>query len=281
MSRDAPSWLGELQARFGAVIRTPLDRGSGTLTAVPSSYDARLVDDATQAERLAVYNRQYWFRLFEVLQTAFPLTTRLVGHWSFNEHAARFLLEHPPRGWDVDHVPDGFEAFFCAAVEEGARVEAVRIDGAWRTVFRAPPVAPYRPSAADAARLLDARLMPSPAVAIVEEHWPLLELRKKLRDDPSEKPAVVPPPLDRSRFWALVRREEGIGQLPIEAREAQLFALLRTHTVRDALTKLEEECSEAERTELPAKARAWLGRSVELDFWVGIARDLQSQMTQL
>jgi hypothetical protein len=276
--RSAPAWLEELQTRFSAVIRTPLDRTSGTLTATPSAYDANVLGETLDgprtsgAERLAVYNRQYWFRLFDVMQTAFPLTTRLSGHWTFNDYAARFLLAHPPRGWDLDRAPDGFEVFMSETLEEGrlAVMEAARIDAAWRSVFGAPQVARYRPSPADAARLLDSHLTPSPAVALVEEHWPLLELRKSLRDDRGEAPVALPTRLPTSRWWALVRRDEGIGQLPLEAREAELFTLLRSHTVSDALGRLEAACAEQERAALPTKAQGWLARSVELDFWTGL-----------
>ncbi len=280
-----PAWLEELQARFGSVIRAPLDRTSGTLTATPTAYDADVLGEALDgprasgANRLAVYNRQYWFRLFDVLQTAFPLTTRLFGHWTFNDYAARFLLANPPRGWDLDRAPDGFDEFLSEAespiltVGHGDRLaflEGARIDAAWRSVFGAPRVSPYRPSASDAARLLEARLIPSPAVALCEEHWPLLELRKSIRDDASEAPIALPTRLPASRWWALVRRDEGIGQLPLEAREAELFTLLRSHTVADALGRLEAACSEKERVTLPTKTQGWLARSVELDFWIGI-----------
>jgi len=282
MTRDPPAWLAELQARFGDVIRTPLDRSSGTLTATPRAYDARVVGDVRDApgvpgaERLAVYNRQYWFRLFEALHGAFPLTARLLGHWSLNDYAARFLLACPPRTWDIDCAADGFEAFFAVALERdgvaerAALTEAARIDAAWRDVFRAPMPPPFRPSAADASNLLDARLTPSPAVAMLEEHYPFLELRKRLLGDPAETRVPLPSPLPSARWWALVRRDEGTLQLPLEEREARLFTLLGAFTVRDALASLERTCSEEERAPLPGKTRAWLARGVELGFWTGI-----------
>lgn len=286
-----PQWLAELQARFGAMLRTPLDRESGTLRATPPEYDPRLLEAAedgpaaSAAERLAVYNRQYWFRLFSVMHTAFPLTTRLVGHWRFNEHAARFLLASPPRTWDLDDVPDGFEVHLEETldgdvdldpgrrVEREALVEAARLDAAWRRVFGAPRVTPYRPSADDATRLVASRLVPSPAVAIVEEHWPLIELRRSIKSDSSEGAVPLPPRLDSAKAWALVRRPEGIGQLPLETREAQLFALLGRYTVQEALARLESACDEEERAALPTRAQHWLARSVELGFWIGMESD--------
>jgi hypothetical protein len=288
---SGPAWLAELQARFGAMIRTPLDRETGTLAATPSEYDARLLEEAldgpaaSAAERLAVYNRQYWFRLFTVMHTAFPLTTRLCGHWHFNDHAAHFLLASPPRSWDLDDVPDGFEVYFEQTldgdleigngrrVEREALVEAARLDAAWRRVFGAPRVAPYHPSAEDAGRLPASRLRPSPAVAVVEEHWPLCELRRRIRSDSGEAAVPLPPRLDTARAWALVRRPEGIGQLALEAREAELFKLLGRYAVQDALARLEAACDEVERATLPAKAQHWLARSVELGFWIGLAEE--------
>lgn len=288
MKRGAPAWLAEFQASFGDVIRTPLDGTSGTLTAHPSAYDSHVLRDAqdasnaTGSERLAVYNRQYWFRLFDVLQNAFPLTSRLTGYWLFNECATRFLLANPPRGWEIDRVPDGFEAFFEAFFEgtlewpdasaRQAWIESARIDAAWRDVFRAPKVPPFRPSQADASRLLESRLTPSPAVRVILERFPLLDLRKKTLGDPSATRVASPPPLAHPRAWALVRNDEGILQISLEPREAELFALLRDFSVRDALARLEHACSADERVLLPAKIRAWLARSLEHEFWIGFER---------
>lgn len=102
MSRDVPEWLAELQARFGSVLRTPLDRSTGTLSATPETYDPILVAQVSDPRGLAIYNRQVWFRLFEVLQSAFPLTARLLGLWQFNFYASRFLEGNPPHTWNID-----------------------------------------------------------------------------------------------------------------------------------------------------------------------------------
>ena len=267
MTREAPAWLADLQARFGDAIRTPLDRATGTLAAATHAYDAEIARE-TRAERLAVYNRQYWFRLFDVMHGAYPLTTRLFGAWAFNEHAARFLIERPPRSWDIDRVPDGFDAFLAATHPAGPHVEAARIDAAYRDVFRAPAVTPFRPTREDAATLLDARLVPSPAVAIVEERSALVELRRAILDRPADARVDAPPSHDRVRSWAIVRGDEATATLPLDAREAELLALLATTTIRDALARLESTCTEDERRELPSRTQAWLARSVQLGFWI-------------
>ncbi len=279
--RAGPAWLAELQARFGAVLRTPLDRGTGTLRARSSEYDTGALDEvldahnATAPERLAVYNRQYWFRLFSVLQTAFPLTVRLLGAWHFNDHAARFLLAHPPHSWDLDRAPDGFEDFLPGSLSEelaerDAWLEAARLDAAWRALFSAPETPPFHPRAEDAARLLDARLVASRSVALFVERWPLIELKRALAGARGEAPVPVPPRLSQPQCWALVRERAGIRQLVLEPREGELFALLRLYTVRDALALLEAGCSPREREGLPAQAQRWLARSVAAGFWSGL-----------
>jgi hypothetical protein len=282
--RPAPPWLEALQQRFSSVIRTPLDRSTLTLRATPDRYDPAAVRDALDgprtpaSERLAVYNRQYWFRLFTVLQTAFPITVRLVGYWRFNELASRFLLARPPTSWDIDRAPDGFERFLEDTLVEGetnvsrdALVDASRVDSAWRGVFRAPEVPPFEPSPAQAARLLDLRLVPSPASAIVFERWPLIALKATLASAHRDGAVALPERLSEPRAWALVREPNGVRQLPLEALEASLFTLLAQHTVRDALALLEQSCADDSRASLPANTQRWLARSVALGLWAGVA----------
>ena len=290
---NVPEWLAGFQAQFAAMLRSPLDRSTGTLRPALSAYDPRACDEAmagrtlTARERLAVYNQQYWFRLFGLMASAFPLCARLVGHWHFNGLSTRFLLAHPPRGWNIDDVPGPFIEFLereieseieremesgrvPAAVPPVALLQGARIDAAWRRVFLAPPGAPYRPSPAEAARLTTMRLRPAEGVAVVEEQWPLLALRRSVMDDRGESAVALPPAHPEPRFSALVRTRSGIGELALEAREAHLFALLREHSLGVALARLEAACPSEEREQLPTRAREWLARSVRLGFWSGV-----------
>jgi hypothetical protein len=285
MSRSAPGWLADFQARFSSMLRTPLDRASGTLTAATAEYDPQLCTEALDgplsgaAERLAVYNRQYWFRLFSVLHAGFPLTARLMGYWDFNAVAANYLLAHPPGGWDIEQIADGFRPFFEDALDESAPdwrlalIESVRIDAAYREVFRAERSPPFRPVASDATDLLTGHLVPLPALRIVEEHRALVALRTALVANPSSATGELPPLLVRPQAWAIVRREAGTARIPIEDREAELLTLLRRHSVGDALGRLESSCPAEERADLPDRVRAWLARSIDLGFWCSLRRD--------
>lgn len=278
--RPAPDWLAAMQARFSAVIRTPLDRTTGTLRAAVEHYpDAALADvrdapNATATERLAVYNRQYWFRLLTVMQTAFPVTTALLGPWRFNAHAAAFLHVHPPRTWDLDRAPDGFERFVATLPADDlpaeALTDAATLDASWRALFRAPAAAPFRPRPEDAARILDARLTPSPGVALYVERWPLVALRRAREGAMPETQSALPPRLATPQGWLLLREPGGVRQLPLEPLETELLSLLRTMTVREALGRLEASCAEAERATLPARTQRWLADGVVRGVWCGM-----------
>lgn len=281
----APPWLEAFQADFGALIRTPLDRATGTLRATPEVYAPSVQAETVGTEGLAVYNRQYWFRLFTAIQTSYPLTTRLLGAWELNGKAMAFLRDHPPTGWDLEAAGQGFDAWLAQALPaeldrpRGAVLEAARVDAAWSRVLRAPAVQPWAPSAADAPRLLDARLLLSPAAALVEERWPLVSLRASLFRDPGAEVALGPPHA-APRIWVVSRRSGGVLTTPLEPRQGELYALLREGPVGEALAILERSCPEEERAALPEQTRRWLASGVALGLWSGLEQ-AQSQTTQL
>lgn len=278
--RAVPPWLEDLQARFGAVLRTPLDRGTGTLTATPGGYPAAARDDVTagphtSAEaRLGVYNRQYWYRLFTVLQTVFPLLVDLLGAWDFNAYASDFLLAHPPRGWDLERVPDGFEAFFAERVrghrDAAALTAAAQLDAGWRALLRQPPARAFQPSPDEAARLLDGHLRPSPSVMLMEDAWGLLHRKVSLAGPRAEHASPLPPRRETSTWFCIVREPGGVRHVALEPGEGALLALLRGFSVREALARLESACEPGAREALPEAARRWLAKGAERGVWVGV-----------
>lgn len=283
--RQPPSWLSDFQRAFGAVIQTPLDRSTGTLRAQTEPYDLSLgVTDgphATARDRLAVYHRQYWFRLFGVLHLSYPLTARLLGFWHFNEFAAAFLVSHPPASWDISRAGDGFAPFLQATLE-GRQVRvgspvryvdgeivcaAVELDEAFRAAFSAPVEPSFRPGPDDLARLPSSRLRPSQCALLIEEHWPLARLRQDALTRGDEAEILPPLPHDAPVFWAVFRARGAVSQARLRPLEARLWQLLREEPVARALGMLEASCDPQEREALPAITQTFLARSVELSFW--------------
>ena len=272
------------------MIRTPLERANGSLRVAHESYDEALTQLALASERLgsnarlALYNRQYWFRLFTLFHGAFPLTTRLLSHFTFNGYVSCFLVARPPRHWDIEAMLAGFDEFLQQALPAGttpiegqrasvdtlAVLEAARIDSAFHRVFRAPAFEAFRPSGEHAAHLLTSRLIASPASAVLEEHWPLCELRPQIMLEGGEAARALPPRLEAARHWLLLRPQNRLALLPLEAREARLLRLLSGLSVECALAQLEQECPAEERASLPEATQRWLARSVALGIWVGL-----------
>ncbi len=276
MTSSAIARLEVLQRGFGQALRTPLDRATGTLRARAELYTpelcAAIVGDAHA--RLAVYNRQYWFRLFGVMQQAYRLATALLGAWEFNSLAARFLLAHPPVGHDLGRAVEGFAPFVAAdaaaaALERDrglpprALIDAIGIDDAFRAVFSAPEQPALRLGPADAARLPRARLRESPAFALVEEGCPLIELRRELAAAVPEQAVTAPAPhVGGRRAWAICRGPGGQRVLPLDAAHALLVRLLRTYPVADAVARLEVAAAGQ-----PLDVERWFAEGLQLGFW--------------
>ena len=273
------AWLADLQARFGAMLRTPLARASGALRAPTNAYDAQLCADVQPApqtderERLAVYHRQYWYRLFTVLQNEYPLTARLLGMWRFNELAARYLVAHPPSHFDLQAVARQLVPFLASTCEStyggvpsAAILGAATLDHAFARVFLAPEVTPLDPKTL-ARSLGAARLRLSPAVALFVEHWPLVALRRRALDEPGEHALPLPSELATAQHWAIFRTDKGHGLASLEPRAHRLFTLLAERPFTEALALLESGCTEAERAALPARVQSWLAQSMRLGFW--------------
>jgi len=287
-------WLAELQARFSAVLRTPLSAAGGTLHTDLRSFPPAAIADIAPgprlgaAERLGAYHRQYWLRLVRVLQEQYPLALRLCGAWDFNQLAIAFLVRHPPRGVDLGDVAEGFSEFIEREVElagDGevlkfvaeeplplsALREAARIDAAFRRVFMAPAEPRFVVSPDDAHTLPTRRLRLSRAFARVDEHRPLLELRARIFGSPDSDPVALPALLPRRRSWSVFRTARGIAHAALGDEQARLLELLAAQPVGDALATLESECEPSARTDLPERIQRFLARAVQQGFFSGFA----------
>lgn len=291
-SDDTQKWLAAIQARFSGVLRTPLDHSGGRLRTEASRYpqaaraDIKPSAQLTSCERLSVYHRQYWMRLFNVLHAQYPLTMRLVGPWFFNQYATRFLLAHPPHHHDVGEIAGGFDAFLASDLQADpvrhmprgpvlprmALLESAALDATYRRVFLAPEEPEFSVSAQDEAELPARRLRFSRAFALVTEHWPLLDLRGEALRAQGETMLALPAKLSQPRQWAIARAPRGVVQLKLEPQHARLLALLQTHVVGEALSILEGECPESERDALAQRVQGYFAHATSVGWFSGWLR---------
>ncbi len=291
MSRaETERWLAEFQARFSEVLRQPLDRSGRQLQARLELYPEHTLADLSAGprlgarERIAVYHRQYWYRLFGVLQHEFRLTARLLGMWTFNGFASRFLELCAPSHYDIQRSADGFAAFLGADLAHAEQVEtphgprpvrvlleASAIDETFRGVLSAPHQARFVFTEEHTAHLPRARLAVAPTWGLVQESSALMALRQTLLDDPGEHAVPLPAPHAAPRHWVIHMRGPRCGIQPLSALHARLLEALREYPVAEALAQLERDASPDEREVLLAQTQAWLAESVQLGFWSGLS----------
>jgi len=262
----APPWLASLQADLGALLRSPLDPSSGTFRAPVEAYDPALVAQiapgvggpATPQERLAVYHRQGWMRLFDGLQKAWPRSARVLGYWRFNLVVSRHLASNPPAHNDLDRAADGLEGPLRAADDADMVAEAVTADAAERRATLARWTGVWTPRPADLAGLDTARLRFAPSFTLVRERWALAALPH--REGPVARHRVAAWHVyARSAEGTVIRRvEPGLARLLFEAQRGPFGA---------ALAAVEGQIG---REAVEGKLQAWIALALGEGWWVGV-----------
>ena len=110
-----PSVLKREQLWFGSIIGRPIDEDSRMNPISPSGQS--MEEEASEhilpsptlrpAQRIQIYNQQYWWRLLNTLHESFPFTVRLFGYFDFNRIIGiPYLTKYPPRHWSLALLGD-------------------------------------------------------------------------------------------------------------------------------------------------------------------------------
>jgi hypothetical protein len=119
-SIDSVEDLRQLQRLMGGALYRPLVNDDEDLA--PAWTDGRptssLVgeflkpnDRLTSEERLAIYARSYWFRLFDCLYDDFPGLRSLLGEKKFHAFARAYLAHHPSASWTLRNLGSRIVSF--------------------------------------------------------------------------------------------------------------------------------------------------------------------------
>jgi hypothetical protein len=108
---DAPE-LQALQQRMAAAVMSPLTRDEqmrrrdAKNQSVEKEADSFIKpnDRLTSFERLEIYNRQYWFRLFSSFEEDFPGLKAIVGTRRFERLMRAYLEAHPSRSFTLRNL---------------------------------------------------------------------------------------------------------------------------------------------------------------------------------
>jgi hypothetical protein len=108
---NAPN-LQALQRRMATAVMRPLTRNetmqkrdaTGASIAAEAGSFIKPNDRLTSFERLEIYNRQYWFRVFSSFEEDFPGLKSVVGGHRFDALMRAYLEAHPSRSFTLRNL---------------------------------------------------------------------------------------------------------------------------------------------------------------------------------
>jgi hypothetical protein len=252
------SELRSLQRLAGAAIMRSLNKNDGMQATWLDGRDTASViegfikpnDRLTSFERIEIYNRQYWYRLIDIVYDDYPGVLAVIGNDRFRKMARAYLAEFPSRSFTLrnlgSHMPEFFERHpewgrpHVRMAQDMARFEwaqTVAFDGPAK-----PPISSDDLAGKDPRKI---RLALQPYLGLLEMAYPLDEftmaLRKSgLRNEASnaiaeekgideqaqglEKASRVPRPRPRKTFVAVHRLD---NDLYFKRLDPPAFAILK------------------------------------------------------
>lgn len=198
-----PTQLREIQHRMAACIMQPITRDERMrrrrADGSSSQREAEAIvspnDRLTSFERLEIYNRQYWFRLYTSFQEDFPGLQAVVGTRRFERIMRDYLTDCPSTSftlrnlgsklttWLVDHP--NHTAPYTQLAQEMAQLEWAHIESfdnpAW------PPLTPEQMAAIGE----DTVLTLQPHLRLVEAHAPVDDALIAVREDEGDSDSSV------------------------------------------------------------------------------------------
>ena len=113
------SQLLEIQRRMAAAVMHPLTRAEtmprrrrdGTSNRAEAEAIIRPNDRLTSFERLEIYNRQYWFRLYTCFEEDFPGLLAIVGRAKFDVLMRAYLTDCPSASFTLRNLGSRLESW--------------------------------------------------------------------------------------------------------------------------------------------------------------------------
>jgi hypothetical protein len=188
--------LLKLQRTMARAVMQPLTAAERSQRKAPDggsmrAYAARFIkpnDRLTSFERLEIYNRQYWFRLFSSMAEDFPGLRSVLGDRRFDAMCKAYLVDCPSTSFTLRNLGSKLESWLrknpkWAGTKQTLALDIVRLEWADIEAFdgKAEP-------ALDAADLAGAsaenlRLQLQPYVQLLSFKYPVDDLLLAVRKD--------------------------------------------------------------------------------------------------
>jgi hypothetical protein len=189
-----------LQRRMARAVMTPLTPGERMRNVAPSGRSMRAEaasfikpnDRLTSFERLEVYNRQYWFRLFSALTDDFPGLRAVLGDRSFDALSKAYLRDCPNTSFTLRNLGSKLEGWLTkhsryAGNRKNLAIDMVRLEWADIEAFDGEAVPALKAENLAGVDPGTLRLRLQPYVRLLNLRYPvddlLLAVKSKNQDD--------------------------------------------------------------------------------------------------
>jgi hypothetical protein len=252
---DIPPSLEEMQIWFGQHL-THIFRNTGefNLPVYSNEFIAEIEQRIAPGPRLnaeqrfGIYNQQYWWRLFALLQELFPILVRLFGFRWFNTNIAEpYLLRHPPIHWFLPLLGSHLVQWIQEEYWEEDRellIQAAEIDAAYERLFHT------KENPTPTSESFAKKLYLQPSIALFEWSADFFAFRQQLLEhDIVYWQQHNLPTLDNSKrryYFILYRTKEGLFHEELHSAQYQLLSEFQTGSFpHDACNRVDPNYKDA------------------------------------
>ena len=228
-----PTQLREIQQRMAACIMQPITRDERMrrrrADGTSSRHEAEAIispnDRLSSVERLEIYNRQYWFRLYTSFQEDFPGLQAVVGARHFERIMRDYLSDCPSTSFTLRNLGSRLTEWLAAHPDHSApytqlALEMAQLEWAHIQAFD-NPAWPTLTSEQMAAIGEDTVLTLQPHVRLVEAHAAIDDALIALREDEGDSDSAS----NNASTGFSARRTRRMRTLPAE----QVFLAIHRH----------------------------------------------------
>jgi hypothetical protein len=209
--------LEQIQRAFFEVTRQPLTASEGMRPRLPDGRSTGKIADAlikpndrlTSAERLCIYNQQYWFRLLSCLADDFPGLRAIIGQRKYDKLAVAYLNDCPSESFTLRNLGRRLEPWLrqhpeFAAGAQRIALDMVRLEWAEIEAFDSAQLPIFAPK--DFRAIGGDTVFPlQPHLQLLDLDYPVDNLLLKIRRDVPETDIVSNAVLEFPRFPKLRR----------------------------------------------------------------------------
>ncbi len=189
-----------LQRRMARAVMTPLTPSERMRNLSPRGRSMRAEaasfikpnDRLTSFERLEIYNRQYWFRIFSALAEDFPGLRAVLGDRSFDALSKAYLRDCPSTSFTLRNLGGKLEGWLrkhprYGGTRQKLAIDMVRLEWADIEAFDGVSVPALKTEDLAGANPATLRLRLQPYVQLLDLRYPvddlLLAVKGKNQDD--------------------------------------------------------------------------------------------------